>query len=619
MCGIVGEVRFDRRPVDRALLHRMCESITHRGPDEDGFFVQDQVGLAMRRLSIVDLAGGSQPISNEAGDVTVVYNGEIYNAPELLRGLAGKGHVLGSRCDTEVLVHLYEDLGPGLLQELRGMFAFALWDRQRRSVLVARDRLGIKPLYYKLEENRVLFASELKAILVACDTKPPLDPEALDAFLAHHYIPAPLTIFSGIRKLPAGHYLEIRDGRLEEKCYWSVENSIEPTDPGDFDENRAVARLRSLLEDAVQEHLMADVPLGVFLSGGIDSSIIAALAAAKTAEPVRTFSIRFEHDRYDESPYARAVADHIGARHTEETVSVDVIDLLPRLVEVYDEPFADQAALPGYSLAEVAARELKVCLSGDGGDELFAGYRRYSRVLAMQRFDRIPAPLRTLASRLKGVVPPHLRGRGFLRRLGSPAAVRYQMEFDGFDATARQQLVASEHRRVGDDGSFFANIVDDGSPADLLRQMQIADVKHYLPECILAKVDRISMAHSLEVRVPLLDHRVVEAAFSLPQSAKLRGDDAKWILKQACKDLLPARILTRPKRGFSVPLTEWFRDDLRSHAEEVLLGRRAIDRGILRKRPIQQLIERHDRGRKSFAAQIYSLLIFEYWCQAHLD
>jgi asparagine synthase (glutamine-hydrolysing) len=619
MCGIVGEIRLDDRRPDASAVRRMCAALTHRGPDDDGFLDSGAASFGMRRLAIVDIDGGAQPIANEKGDVSVVFNGEIYNSPILRRGLVARGHTLASRSDTEVLVHLYEDLGSDMLGELRGMFAFAIWDYSKRAALLARDRLGIKPLYYMHDERRLLFGSELKAILRATDSTPGLDPAGLDAYLSHHYIPAPLTIFKGIRKLRPGHLLQVRDGRVSETRYWQA---LTPSVPRAVPEQESSAQLRELLEDAVEEHLMSDVPVGVFLSGGIDSSIIAALAARKLREPLRTYSIRFEDAGYDEGPFARAVAVHLGAHHTEQTVRMDAVGLLPRLVRIYDEPFGDPAALPGYYLAQTAARHVKVCLSGDGGDELFAGYNRYRRALSMRRLDAVPGPMRRAAAWFgSACVPQYLPGHHFLRKLGATAQVRYQMEFDGFDAAGRRGLVSSElSSAVTEDGSLFEPFMGNRAESmDPLTQLQLADLHEYLPECILAKVDRISMAHSLEVRVPFLDHRVVAQALGLPPALKLRGDRGKWILEEACRDLLPARIFERPKQGFRVPLREWFRGDLRTHAEQVLLSRRTADRGILRREPVRRLLEMHALGRRSFSDRIYSLLVFEYWCRAYLD
>ena len=597
----------------------MARTLVHRGPDGDGAFECDAAAFGHRRLSIVDVPGGGQPMSNETGDVTVCFNGEIYNAPDLFRGLVAGGHRLASRCDTEVLVHLYEEHGSDLVHELRGMFAFAVWDASRGRGMLARDRLGIKPLYYRVEANRLLFASELKGLLSVPTVERSLDPVALDAYLAHHYIPAPLTIFKGIRKLRPGHVLVIDERQVAERCYWRPP----PFGGRDTDAPEcSVDELRALLEDAVREHLMSDVPLGVFLSGGIDSSVVAALAARAAAEPLRTFCVRFAHETHDEGPFARAVAEHLGTRHEERTVRSDAIGILPELVRHYDEPFGDPSAVPTYYVAQAGARSVKVCLSGDGGDELFGGYERYARALAQARFDRVPRALRrAVAGAAIRVMPEHMTGRGWMQRLGESAPQRYQGEFSGFDAAARRALLSPALREeIAPDGSLFDPHFRDGEGGvDLLSRMQGADLATYLPDCILTKVDRASMAHSLEVRVPLLDHRLVEAAATLSARQKIRNGRRKWILKEATRDLLPPGLLERPKRGFGMPLRAWFRGELEPYARDTLLTGPCRERGLLHGRAVERLLDLHARGRRDFSDRIWSLLVLEHWCRRFLD
>lgn len=619
MCGITGEIHLQYGRPNLMAVERMAKTLTHRGPDGEGSVESGLAALGHRRLSIVDVEHGAQPMSNETRDVSVVFNGEIYNAPALLRQLSARGHRLASRCDTEVLVHLYEELGAEMVHELRGMFAFAIWDRARSRGIVVRDRIGIKPLYYCVLRDRLLFASELKALLSRSEVSRELDPQALDAYLTLHFIPAPLTIFRGIRKLPPGHLLEIEDGQVSEKQYWRVPEFGARSTLSDED---AAMRLRALLEDAVQEHLMSDVPIGVFLSGGTDSSIVAAIAARKSSLPLQTFCVRFEDQEFDEGSHAALVARHIGTAHQERWVRPDAIRTLPHLVRHYDEPFGDPSALPTYYVCQAAAEsKLKVCLSGDGGDELFGGYKRYELSLNMMRMDRIPGVLRRLTAGVgRRVLAEHQHGYGWLRRLASTPAERYERSFDGFDHDGRRELLVPSLAAAAHDGAFFEPWLGPAlNGADLLSRLQMADIASYLPECILTKVDRVSMAHSLEVRVPLLDHRLVEAAAAMPRSHKIRDGKRKWILKRAAADLLPPAILERSKRGFTLPIREWLRGDLGKHAREVLLGDRCRRRGFLRPAAVERLLERHARGQRDFSARIWSLLFLEHWCRAYLD
>jgi asparagine synthase (glutamine-hydrolysing) len=619
VCGIAGEISLTSSAPDLSSVERMTRTLIHRGPDGQGYLAAGLAALGHRRLSIVDLEHGAQPMSNESGDVSVVFNGEIYNAPTLLRQLSERGHRLASRCDTEVLVHLYEDRGPEMVHELRGMFAFAVWDSTRSRGIVARDRLGIKPLYYCATPGRLLFGSELKALLAHPDVGRELDPLALDAYLALHYIPAPLTIFRGVRKLPPGHLLEIDNGQVSVRRYWDVPAFGAGTSLPD---EEAAARLRALLEESVEEHLLSDVPIGMFLSGGVDSSIVAAIAARQATTPLQTFCVRFDDREFDEGSHASLVARHIGTRHEEKWVRPDAIAVLPDLVRHYDEPFGDPSALPTYYVCQAAASTLKVCLSGDGGDELFAGYNRYDQSLSMARLDGVPRVVRRLGAGVgRLLLAEHMRGNGWVRRLAAAPAERYERLFDGFDVAGRRELLAAgRSAETGRDGAFFEPwLGGTGAGTDLLSSLQMADIATYLPECILTKVDRVSMAHSLEVRVPLLDHRVVEMAATLPRSAKIRDGRRKWILKRATEDLLPEGFLDRPKRGFSLPIRDWLRGDLGTHARQVLLGDRCRSRGLLRTPVVERLLDLHARGQRDFSTRIWSLLFLEHWCQAYLD
>lgn len=623
MCGIAGAIAFDGSQPDPAATERMTRALSHRGPDGAGFRHMPSVEFGHRRLAIIDIEHGHQPMANERGDVWVIFNGEIYNAAPLRDTLRARGHAFATGCDTEVLVHMYEEHGPSMVTELRGMFAFCIWDERNRRGLLARDRFGIKPLYYSHDGNRLVFASELKAILAAADVPRELDKVALDAYLALHYIPAPLCIFKHVRKLPHGHLMEVRDGRIDTRAYGSPMPGGTPEEArGSRDEGASLREVRAALEESVEEHMISDVPVGVFLSGGVDSSVIAALAARKSREPIRTFTIRFEDPRYDEGPAARAVADHIGSVHVEETIRPDAVRSLPDLVRIYDEPFGDPAALPGLHLAALAARSVKVCLSGDGGDETFGGYARYQRLMRLSRLRRVhPALLRTVAGVGAAVIPEHVRGHHLARRIAAPGPVQYLREFGGFDAATRRDIVdpAYQPDAIRDDAFFGGLALTGASRGELLRRIQQMDIQSYLPECILTKVDRISMAHSLEVRPPLLDHRLARMAIDLPAAMKVRDGLGKWALREAGRDLLPPGTLEGRKRGFTVPITEWFRDDLHAFARATLLSERSARRGILRPAAVRAVLDRHARGGRSFADQIWSLLFLEFWFRAFVD
>ena len=638
MCGITGAVWYSpAAALDPATLERMTALVAHRGPDDRGCYRSDyrlqtgaapQPGVAFghRRLSIIDIEGSRQPLSNEDGTIWLVFNGEIYNFRDLRRRLEGSGHRFRTQGDVETIVHLYEDEGVDFAKHLWGMFAIAIWDGPRRQLVLVRDRLGKKPLVYRVEKERLLFASELKCLLAVPGVPREIDPGALDEYLAYQYVPHPNTIFRGIRKLPPAHYAVWRDGRLEVASYWQPDFNHEEIRPvGEYVED-----LRSRLSDAVRLRLQSDVPLGAFLSGGIDSSIIVGLMSRLGTGAVKTFSIGFPEADYDETRFAREVAERFGTDHHELRVEPQAMEILPKLAWHYDEPMADSSAVPTWYVAELTRRDVKVALTGDGGDELFAGYDRYRAVRLSALLDRLPRPLRALlASRLWQRLPGGNRGRSIMRRLkrfsaalGRPIARRYLDWIGIFDEAARAALYSDE---------FLASLPDVDPAEFLLRAWRrsgrrdpvtaasLADLTTYLPCDLLTKVDIASMAHGLECRQPFLDHRVVELAIAMPIQFKQRFGRGKRILLTAFRDLLPPCIRRRRKMGFGIPLESWLRTDLREFTRETLLDPVALGRGYFRPEAVARLIEEHHSGTRNHSYQLWSLLILELWHRQWMD
>lgn len=589
----------------------MCGRIVHRGPDGEGRLVEPDVAMGMRRLSIIDVAGGAQPIGSEDGQVQVVFNGEIYNHRLLRAELEKAGHTFRTRADTEVIVHGYEEWGDAVLHRLRGMFAIALWDRGRRRVLLARDRLGIKPLYLWQHEGGVAFASELKALEFLPGFPTVIDPLAVTQYLAFGYVPEPLAIWAGVEKLPPGHYLEWtldRDARISQ--WWSPVVSVNEG----LTEEDAIREVRRLLEDAVACHLESDVPLGAFLSGGIDSSAIVAQMQRLMDRPVETFTIGFAEDDFDEAPHAARVAGAIGTIHTERVLAPNIDELADELVLAFDEPFADSSALPTWLVSKLAREKVTVALSGDGGDELFAGYTRYGEVL--DRPDA-PVPLRRLAGLVGRKLPHSALGRNYLLNRARTAQGR-------FAATVALPLLVEEGGTVqagvlaGD--ARVEHLLDElfsrtGS-RDLGARMALVDVMSYLPGDILTKVDRMSMHVSLEARVPLLDHRFAEFALSLPHRFKRRDGVTKWVFRRAIQDLVPPSVLTRRKQGFGVPIVHWLRGPLRHRLSALRDAASPVYRYCDRE-ATARILEEHRRGRRDHGAQIWRLLVLHIWLSAH--
>jgi asparagine synthase (glutamine-hydrolysing) len=624
MCGIagfadVGSAAARTLEGDRQRVKAMCDVMRHRGPDDDGFYVEPGVALGMRRLSIIDLSTGQQPIHNEDRTAWVVFNGEIYNYRELRDTLEAAGHQFYTASDTETIVHGYEEWGEGVFSKLRGMYAVALWDTRSRTLLVARDRAGIKPLYYAEAGGRLFFGSEAKCVLVNADIDRRLSPEALDHYLAYQYTPRDASIFRGIRKLRPGHLLRVRDGRVAVEQYWQM-----PVDRGfKGTEEDALGELRRILGEAVRSHMMADVPLGAFLSGGIDSSVVVALMAEVAERPVKTFSIGFEDAAFDELPHARRVAAHLGTEHHEFVVRPDALGILDRLVWHFDEPFADPSAIPTWYVSEMARRHVTVVLSGDGGDELFGGYTRYQPHPRVQSFDRIaPGVGRAVAAAAWRALPHGARGKNFLRHVSRDAQGRYIDSVTFFHADERRVLLSPDIQRAlgsWDTETYFRESFTRFGRLPLKAQLMAFDFETYLPEDCLVKVDRMSMAHSIESRVPLLDHLVVEFAASLPVSMKMPGGRLKHLLKRLAFSLVPQEILDRPKQGFSVPIGSWFRGEMREAFGDILGSSLTRQRGYFDQLFVDRVLAEHLQGKRDHSWRLWQLLVFELWHRQYVD
>ena len=629
MCGIAGfscagpentwppRSQAARRADDT--LGQMCAVIRHRGPDDEGHYVGDGVGLGMRRLSIIDVATGQQPIHNEDSTVWVVFNGEIYNYASLRAQLESRGHRFYTRSDTETIVHAYEEWGEGGFARLRGMFGIAVWDSRSRALVLARDRVGIKPVFYAQHGDALYFGSEIKAILAGIRTTPPVDLEALDHYLSYLYTPRDGSIFEGLHKLPPGHTLKWQNGRVSIRRYWEIPaEERAPASEGELAE-----QLRAVLRDAVRSHLMSEVPLGAFLSGGIDSSLVVGLMAEASDRPVRTFSIGFDDPQHDELTHARKVARHFGTDHHEFVVKPDALKILDDLIAHFDEPFADSSAIPTWYVSELARRHVTVVLSGDGGDELFGGYDHYLPHRYVAAFDRwAPPGSRTLASVVWPLLPHGATGKNFLRRVARDNRGRFLDEIGYFQRDEKKALLSGDvWLELGQAdaeatlGRHFARL----QAMSWQGQMMHVDFETYLPEDILVKVDRMSMAHSIESRVPLLDNEVVEFGARIPASLKIRNGRRKHILKEAAAELLPADILGRGKQGFAVPIGNWFRGGLRDLFSDVLLSPRAKQRGYFETAFIERLVREHIAGRRDHTLRLWALVVFELWHRLYLD
>jgi asparagine synthase (glutamine-hydrolysing) len=627
VCGIAGQVRHDGARVDPEMLYRMCAAIVHRGPDSHGFHVEGGAGLGVQRLRIIDLATGDQPIYNEDRSVVVVLNGEIYNFRELRQRLERSGHRFATRSDTEVVAHLYEDKGPALVHELAGMFAFALWDARRRQLVLARDRIGKKPLYYALRDGTLSFASELQALLQDPEIPRAVDYQALDAYLAYRYVPSPLCAFSAVRKLPPAHTLVLRgDGEAELQRYWQLDFGRKRQFSSDAE---AAEGIRAELRAAVRRRMISDVPLGAFLSGGVDSSAVVAAMAESSDQPVKTFSIGFDSEELNELPLARLVARRFATDHHELVVKPNAMDVVTQLVRHHGEPFADATSIPTYYLARMTRSHVTVALNGDGGDETFAGYSRYVANLAAHSFDVLPGAIRRGASRALIALPPSGRidsWRSRLRRVGETLPLdepgRHIAYMTHLQGLPRDRLYTTEFRQhVG------SSLVDDivrrawreSTGDELLDKLLYTDTATYLPDDLLAKVDIATMACSLEGRSPLLDHEFMQFAASLPAKLKIHKAQKKVGLRMALRGWVPDEILDAPKRGFQPPLAQWFRGELRDFSRDVLLAGPARARGYFDLNAVRRMLDEHERGAADNSQGIWTLLMFELWHREFAD
>ncbi|HTI39453.1 MAG TPA: asparagine synthase (glutamine-hydrolyzing) [Vicinamibacterales bacterium] len=626
MCGIAGRVNYlSRRPVDAAVVRRMCDLIAHRGPDGWDVRVDGWVGLGHRRLSIIDLsAAGTQPMSTADGRVWITFNGEIYNFLELRRQLEQEGHRFRSATDTEVILAAYRQYGLECLSRLRGMFAFAIWDQTRERLFLARDRVGKKPLQYLLDRDGIAFASEPKAFLADPAWVPEPDPQGIADYIALQYVPAPESAFKGVRKLPPGHFLLVENGQIRIERYWRLKYS----DKVRMTEADAAAELRRRLSDAVRMRLISDVPLGAFLSGGIDSGAVVALMAEHASGPVKTFSIGFEQKEYDELPAARLVARKYSTDHHEFVVRPDALSLLPSLVWHYNEPYADSSAIPTFVLSELTRRYVTVALNGDGGDENFAGYDRYYANVLGQHFDRIPRPVRRLMANAAAMAPSNgnrrglvSRGRRFLQAGAEGREERYIRWVSHFPHGLREEICTPDFlaQVPRDPDRVLLDAYRSSDAADIVDATLDVDVTTYLAGDLLVKVDIATMAHGLEGRSPLLDHEVMEFAARLPSDLKLRRNVKKYILRTAVASLLPAEILDRPKMGFGVPIDAWFRCELKEFVQDIVSSAKFRQRGIMRPAVVEQLFKDHVSGEASWHYQLWNVVMLEMWFRAFID
>ena len=631
MCGICGIYHTDKRPVSEAVVTAMNNTMVHRGPDGDGVYIDRHVGLGHRRLSIIDLSTGDQPMTTRDGQVTVVFNGEIYNFFELKKNLQAKGYTFATKSDTETILYGYMEWGEGFIEKLRGMFAIALWDKRRETLLLVRDRVGKKPLYYFYDGKTLAFASELKAILEVPEISKEIDYAALDAYFSFGYVPSPLSIFKHIQKLEPGHYAVCNQDGLTHTEYWDLHMS---PDPQPISEADAIDQLTEIFDESVRLRLISDVPLGAFLSGGVDSSaVVAAMAgimgrgtAHRTPTPVKTSSIGFSEEKFNELAFAQMVSDRYRTDHRESVVTPDALNIIEKIVWHFDEPFADSSAIPTWYVSKMTRENVTVALSGDGGDENFAGYtQRYS----MNRFEhgireKIPSPLRSaLIAPIAAIypridsLPRPLRLKHFLTNLSLPMERAYfrDMAFY-FSEDVKQHLYGPDMKAVLKDGDAFHSLdrfFRKTATSDPVSRAQYVDIKTYMTEDILVKVDRMSMAHSLEVRAPILDHKLMEFVATLPSQLKLNGNESKYILKKMNEPRLPHDVLYRKKQGFCVPLSDWLKGPLKPLAHDTLLGDSSGIGDYLDKAYVKTLWQSHLRGINDHGSQIWNLMMFELW------
>jgi len=629
MCGIAGIVDFDGTHIPESLVRSMCGAISHRGPDDEGIVslprsVESRAPRAVlgsRRLSIIDVVGGHQPISNEDGSVWVVFNGELYNFQEVRDRLARNGHRFNTHSDTEIVVHLYEERGEAFVDEIDGMFALALWDDRRKRLVLARDRFGKKPLLYAEAGSRLWFGSEFQALLVDAAIDRSMDNDALDEYLGFMAVPAPLTIYRQIRKLPPAHVLVRDEQGTRITRYWSLAYRPKLR----LRESDAKAELMRLLTDAVRKRLISEVPLGAFLSGGVDSSAVVALMARLSSEPVKTFSIGFDETQYNELPHARRVAERYGCEHHEFEVKARAVDVLPTLVRHYGEPYADSSAIPSYYLARLTRQHVTVALNGDGGDEMFAGYGWHFGSRIAEWWQRVPGALRLPVEALAGRLTPLSANRRspasrlarFVMASSSPRAERYRRWLSVFSPELRAEMYTGQCRPSGIDR--LASVFEASADLDAVDAMLAGDIAWYLPTDLLVKMDIATMANSLEARSPFLDRQLAEFVARLPSDWKLKGTTSKYLLKKALADLVPAENMHRTKQGFAVPIGPWLRGELRDMLGDHLLGSRFAQRGLFRPDVVQRLFDDHQQGRVDYAHHLWVLLMLELWFRTYID
>jgi len=626
MCGITGYINGDGRTVDRSVLERMNRAIIHRGPDEDGFYVNENVGLAMRRLSIIDLAGGQQPIHNADRTKWLIFNGEIYNYQSLREDLLKRGHQLYTKSDTEAVLHLFEEFGVECLQHLRGMFAFAIWDDVEKTLFLARDRVGKKPLLYSHQTNGdLIFGSEFTAVLEHPSVTREVDMQAIDSYLSYLCVPAPQTAFKSIRKLEPGHWLKWKDGRIEMQRYWLPKFGPKLK----ISEEEAIEETTRLVREATRLRMIAEVPLGAFLSGGVDSSTVVALMAQESSTPVKTFSIGFEEQDFSELKYARKVAEHVGAEYHEFIVRPNALEVLPTLVEHYGEPYADSSAIPTYYVSKETRQDVNVALKGDGGDECFSGYERYMAMELAEIYRRIPSWLRSAfiegpvnllpTSELKKT-----RVRDVQRFFASANEARNERYFrwmSTFKPAVKPDLYTTDFsaQLTQETSTFLDQWFNAANGSGILDATLLTDQMTYLPNDLLVKVDIASMANSLEARSPFLDHEVIEFAAKLPEHLKMRGMRPKSLLKKVAARLVPREVIYRRKMGFGVPVGRWLRGEMSDFLRDVLLSQSSLTRGIVKPEKLRQYVDEHIQGTFDHSFQVWTLLMMELWFQRFID
>ena len=621
MCGICGVYNAQsNEPVSQQLIEHMTRLISHRGPDDDGAYLDGAVGLGFARLSIIDLSGGHQPMSNETGDVWIVFNGEIWNYKALRNELLEKGHQFRTNSDTETIIHAYEEYGVGCVARLHGMFGFAIWDGPRKRLLLARDRAGKKPLYYTYVDGDIIFASEIKSLLCHPRVKRQADPQALADFLSVRYVPGPATLFANIYKVQPGHWLLCENGTLREECYWDF--TFGKTEHRPIEEY--IQGIRQHVHRAVEERMMADVPLGALLSGGVDSSVVVGTMSQLTSQPVKTFAVGFDVPEYSELPFARLVAEHFGTEHHELVVKFsDLSDYWPLLTWHRDEPVSEPSDLGVYLISKLARQHVKVVLSGEGGDELFAGYPKYVVDWMANYYHLLPAAIRDLViTPLLDSLPYSMRKVKFAARsLSQPAPQRWMNWFGVFNGQLKEDLLSASIKASIDLDSSraFRRWLEKNPQRDNLSSMLYLDTKIWLPDNLLMKGDKMTMAASLEARVPLLDYKLIEYAASIPSNIKIKPFKAKYLFKQAFADFLPEPILTRKKMGFNVPIGTWFREGQRSLISQLLLSERARSRGFFNDAFVARLLRDHLEGRTNYQAQLFILASLELWFRVFID